>query len=179
MSLIGKSEAEALAALKAANSAEVDGLRVANSQLLGHHEQINLELDMQKSLLNKTLIQLNTHRDHLDESQSTEFKKTLDILKAATRDAGHDGTDYEAMKRRITQQEEEIESGTTLLSEQLKVLNHIIEDSPLVMHMKSGKYPITSISIASGIPRAGNTRTDHVVPSKSRPLKDTLLAYES
>lgn len=127
MSLIDKSDAEALAALEAANSAEVEGLRVANSQLLGHHEQINLELDIQKSLLNKTLIQLNTHRDHLDESQSTEFKKTLDILKAATRHAGHDGTDYGAMERRITQQEEEIESGNRLLSEQLKVLNHLFK----------------------------------------------------
>src|SRR5437016_4563844 len=104
--MIDKDKLDALAELKEANSADALSLREETQNLHQRLQGLETDLDVQRSMLNTTLLEkdkiqktLSEQKDHVHEAEkgSAELKATLDMIRAAS--DGRDEGAREALKQ--------------------------------------------------------------------------------
>src|SRR2546429_6500422 len=126
--MIDKDKLEALAELKEANSAEVLSLREENRGLHQRLQSLEADLDIQRSMLNTTLLEkdkiqktLSEQMDQVHEAEkgSAELKATLDIVRAAS--DGRDEGAREALERHAIQLQGKIEQARERLAKHTEV----------------------------------------------------------
>ncbi|KAI9823317.1 MAG: hypothetical protein M1832_002541 [Thelocarpon impressellum] len=118
LSMIGKDRVAALAELKQANSTEVEEVRQENKQVSSRNQELVVDLDQQRSLLNRVLLKLSDQKDRLHETElsSGDLKATLDVLKAESR--GRQEGSTEVIEKRVVQLQDEAEKTKDKLNSQ-------------------------------------------------------------
>ncbi len=126
--MIDKDKLDALAELKEANSADALSLREENQNLHQRLQGFETDLDVQRSMLNTTLLEkdkiqksLSEQKDHVHEAEkgSAELKATLDMVRAAS--DGRDEGAREALEQHAIQLQGKIEQGRERLAKRTEV----------------------------------------------------------
>lgn len=136
VSMVGKTERDALEELKDSNSRESTELRSENSLLQKRSEGLEADLEEHKNLLRNALREksdvqkmLSQQEDQLQETErsSNDLKATLDVLKAASagRAEGHAEAVDEMLERHVKQLATKITKGRERLLKLTEVYHDV------------------------------------------------------